>query len=129
MVGKCGERRGAVDIRHFEPALPAADHPARDPRGEADWHVIEELRERAAEIAVAHVTHAERNAAMREDASAAVEAPGARGRRAPIDRDERRVRQTWPYQREAASSSLARASTQRSPSGRCSFFQNGARVF
>lgn len=31
-------------------------------------------------------------------------------------------------QRSAAASSLARASTQRPPSGVCSFFQNGARV-
>jgi len=32
-------------------------------------------------------------------------------------------------QRSAARSSASRASTQRAPSGRCSFFQKGARVF
>ena len=51
--------------------------------------------------------------------------------RSPIDRDERRGghEARLAYQRAAASSSLARASTQRSPSGIRSFFQNGARVF
>ncbi len=41
----------------------------------------------------------------------------------------RREASTCIYQRAAASSSLARASTQRSPSGVSSFFQNGAWVF
>ena len=89
-IGKCRERRGAVDVRRLDPALAAADHSARDARRRVGAPVAEQLRERRLEAAVAHVLDAERNAAPVLHATLGVEAIGARGGCSPIDCDERR---------------------------------------
>ena len=53
----------------------------------------------------------------------------ARGRATAADADSAAPVDQGSSQRAAAASSLARASTQRSPAGVSSFFQNGACVF
>jgi len=93
----------------------------------------ERVRQRIREATVVDLRNAERRAADVEHVAARAHAVRARGGRPPVDRKERRRRhrggRALPSHFAAASSSLVRASTQRTPAGVLSFFQNGARVF
>ena len=127
------DRSRTMDVGCFDPALAAADHPAGEARRRVATPIPEERSERLG-IGVPDLLDAQRRRAPVKHRAMVVEAIRPCRRRAPVEADQRRG--PSPHapgsgatsQRAAASSSLARASTHRAPSGVSSFFQNGARV-
>ena len=131
------DRSRTIDVGCFDPALAAADHPAGEARRRCRDSNPRAARRAPAAIGVPDLLDARAAPRAGRAPRLVVEAIRARRRRAPVERRSGRRRGAGPThapgsgatsQRAAASSSLARASTQRAPSGVCSFFQNGARV-
>ena len=91
-----GERRGTRDVRRLDPALPAADHAARDARRAVVAPVAEQRRERVARSG-RPATCVMPSGALREPSTSPSRSMqiGARRGRAPVDRDERRAAHRW----------------------------------
>ena len=140
----------AVGVRRLDPALAAADHARCDHAAQPSGAVAAQACRAPGELcrrrrpgrpavrsarqhgAAASRAYARATVVPQSIAISRTSPIGMRPAADPIGFRDGHAAQDYAcaacYQRAAASSSLARASTQRSPSGVCSFFQNGARV-
>ena len=90
-LSEAGEIRRAFDVGRLDPALPAADHSAGDPRCRIVAPIVEQCVERGGETAVAQRSDAKRRAARRAYHASQTEAIRAGRRGSPVDGDQSRA--------------------------------------
>src|SRR5262249_32082044 len=91
-VGQISDAGWTIDIRRLAPALATADHAAGDDGQPALLEPgADEPVEGTAEIAIGDLHDAGRRLQPVDDRAAGVDAVSAKARRAPVERDQRRV--------------------------------------